>query len=246
LKYGGGEAKELPVGELEASPGNIPAVNVESTGQALISPCSGVLERVKVTVPAPSCPCSTIAFLGSCEDPWADSPRFDISVSLDRFLRLYAFRNELLLFHHQKNNAMIGTRTAPTAAGAAMLAMLLEDRFEEPADVVRGIAPVRELELAGVLEPAMTGPCENEADPVRGSDDEPAKMEEVIPGGFDSKGEEAWEKVETGVTEAGGDASGGGIVGDEVDPGGDAVTPSVSPWVPGEEGDCCSLFGEGD
>jgi len=72
---------------------------------------------------------------------------------------LYAFPNELLLFHHQKNKAMIGTRTAPTAAGAAMLAMLLEDRLEEPASVVR---PARAVELGGVLELAMAVLCVNE------------------------------------------------------------------------------------
>jgi hypothetical protein len=135
-----------------------------------------------------------ITFLDSCEDPWTHPPKFDISVSSDRFLRLYAFRNELLLFHHQKNSAMIGTRAAPTAAGAAMLAMLLEARLGETA---WGIAPVGEVELAGVLELVMAVSFVDQDCPAAKSGDELATCALVIESEVDAESEVAREVVKS-------------------------------------------------
>jgi hypothetical protein len=57
---------------------------------------------------------------------------FDISVSLDRFLRWYAPRKDFLRLHQQKNKMRMGTITAPTATGAAITAMLREEPPEDP------------------------------------------------------------------------------------------------------------------
>lgn len=80
-------------------------------------------------------------------------------MSFDRFLRWYALRNDLLRFHQQKNNTRIGTRTAPTATGAAMIAMLSEDPVEEPLCVIRGPGTAAgEVEVADLLELALVTP----------------------------------------------------------------------------------------
>jgi hypothetical protein len=149
-------------------------------------------------------------------------PRFDISVSLDRFLRLYEFRKELLLFHQQKNNAIIGTITAPTAAGAAMIAMLLEGRLEEPPCVIGGAdTAARDVELAAVLEPAVAMLCIGEECDVRRSDGVLASTKEVTEARFDCEKEEASKMIEMVVGEVSGDTAIGGLVDDGFDTGDD-------------------------
>jgi hypothetical protein len=177
---------------------------------------------------------------------------------LDRFLRLYAFRNELLLFHQQKNNAIMGTITAPTAAGAAMIAMLVEDRLEAPPCIVRGAGRAAgEVELAGVLELAMAVSYVGREYHETETDGELTTPDEVIEARLDWEKEEASEAVRKGAEEVSGDGSNDEFVVDEVDTGvgdGDNITVEVeapassSETTGGRVSVCCSTVDvvEGD
>jgi hypothetical protein len=85
VRYGGGETKELPLGEIEASPGSIPGSIKEGIGHVLVSAGSGLVLGL-LGIEDAATPASFGAAFGSCKVSATSSLRFDISVSLDRFL----------------------------------------------------------------------------------------------------------------------------------------------------------------
>lgn len=76
----------MPLGELEAKPGNTPGGNVGSTSEILGSVCPGIVESLSRSEVAATSEYSDTA-LGSWADVGASTPKLDISVSCDRFLR---------------------------------------------------------------------------------------------------------------------------------------------------------------
>lgn len=75
----------MPAGDIGAKPGKTPGLKVDSPSQVLVSACGGVVEDMSGTVDkVTSRPSGDL--LGSYEDSWALALRFDISVSLERFL----------------------------------------------------------------------------------------------------------------------------------------------------------------
>jgi hypothetical protein len=215
LRYARYELRGLLLCDLGAKPGSTPAPNVDSMGQVVISGCSRTDEGARWAIGP--LPCFGAAF-GLCEEIGASALRLDISVSLDRFLRWYAPLNDLLRFHQQKNNTSTGTRTAPTATGAAIAATLFEDLFEEPPSAIGGL-----VTAAGEGEPTnrselvvATDFPDEEFDEDK-PDAEPVVVNEDLEIVSVREGEEAWGVDEDGAEGAAEGDAGGVFVGGEVD-----------------------------
>lgn len=153
MRYGGGDPKELPIGDMEAKPGNISGSNfLLSAGQVLGSDRSTIIVGMLGDLDALALRCSDTAF-GSWVIRDASDPTCDISVSFERFRLWYGPLKDFLRFHQQRNTTRRATRTAPTTIGTAMSTMLVDDPFGELGDGMGGAETAPgELVLAGKLE----------------------------------------------------------------------------------------------